>query len=145
MGRWTLLPVVLLVAVLGTGCTNDASVDDAGTEERETETTATESGAGDASSGQLTANEASVVGLPVLDDASPYVRGLCSIDLFDPDQQDPVGWVIAELRALPTTSLDEASEVEWMVERLERADDLDDPLATDDLTAVAAALRARCP
>jgi hypothetical protein len=144
MGRWKLLPVVLLLAVLGTGCTT--GTDDAATDERDTEAIATEAGDApdDAPTAPIAAAETSLIDLPVLDERSPYVQALCSIDLFDPDEQDPMGWVIAEFRSLPTTAAEEEAEVAWMVERLEQADQLDDPLATDDLTAVAAVLRARC-
>lgn len=76
---------------------------------------------------------------------SSYVAALCSLDLFHPgDEDDPMGWLIGELEQLPTDSDDEEAEREWMIERLDASQQLEDTLSTDDLSSVAAVLRARC-
>ena len=95
--------------------------------------------------GPVDRGDTGVIQLSALDADSPYVQGLCTIDFFDPgDEEDPMGWVIDELRQLPTSTPAESQEVDWMIERIERSETTDDPLATDDLTSVAAVLRARC-
>ncbi|MBK5222951.1 MAG: hypothetical protein JJE52_08760 [Acidimicrobiia bacterium] len=75
---------------------------------------------------------------------SAYVQGLCSIDFFAPDMDDPIGWLAREIDALPTSEAEEAEERQWLVERLRRVNKIDDPLANDDLSSAAAVLAARC-
>lgn len=95
--------------------------------------------------GPLEAPSGEFVEIAVLPSDSRYVARLCAIDFFAPaDPDDPVGWLIDQLRSLPSDSAEERAEAEWMIERLERADGLDDPLETDDLSSVASVLRARC-
>jgi hypothetical protein len=124
-----ILGIVGALALLGAACSDDDA--------QAPDTTAP--------AGPVEAAGSGIVELVALDSGSPYVRGLCSIDFFEPgDEEDPMGWLVGELQELPTTTPAEADEVDWMVDRIRRADKIDDPLATDDLTSVAAVLRARC-
>lgn len=121
--------VALSLAVGACGSSGDQAADD-----DRTETPQVVDGAG------FEATE-----LLALADDSAYVQALCSIDFFNPgDEEDPMGWVVDSLRDLPTSSTVEDDEVEWLIERIERSGELDDPLESDDLTAAAAVLRARC-
>jgi hypothetical protein len=126
----TLLAALVVLVVVAGSCSDD---DDAAPED-----TAEQPGPSEAT-------DTGVVQLVALDEGSPYVQELCTIDFFDPgDEEDPIGWVIGELRELPAANAAEAQEVAWMIERLQRSEKTDDPLETDDLTSVAAVLRARC-
>jgi hypothetical protein len=82
--------------------------------------------------------------VPVMDPGSGYVTALCSIRFFDELEPPDLGDVIAQLRALPTTTEAEATEAAWLVERMEIVDALDDPLSTGDVLAIGSVLRARC-
>ncbi len=130
-----LLCAALLALALGAGaCADDDTADDKA-DEPATDDTVEPAETGDWG----------IIQLSALADDSPYVQGLCSIDFFHPgDQDDPLAWTIDELRGLPADTRDEADEVTWMIERLERVAALEDPSETDDLPAVAAVLRARC-
>jgi hypothetical protein len=79
-----------------------------------------------------------------MDPGSGYVTALCSIRFFDELEPPDLGDVIAQLRALPTTTEAEATEAAWLVERMEIVDALDDPLSTGDVLAIGSVLRARC-
>lgn len=115
------------------------------------------SGGGDGSDGEAAVDLAPDGGVGVvapgmielvsLGDGSPYVAGLCALDLFHPgDVDDPIVWLIGEVEALPTGSVVEGEELAWVVERLRAAQEheADDERITEELSAVAALLRARC-
>lgn len=90
-------------------------------------------------------SDTGIVQLAALAAGSPYVQGLCSIDFFHPgDEDDPLGWLVDELRDLPTSAAEEEDEVDWMIERIGSANAHEDLTETDDLPAVAAVIRARC-
>lgn len=126
---WSVL-LLSLALVVGAACSGD---DDTAEKQRPSDTA------------ESVTDGPDTVEVAVLADGSRYVQGLCSINFFDPDDtDDPIGWLIDQLEELPTDTPEETDEVEWMIERLERSEELDDPLDTDDLDSVAAILGARC-
>lgn len=124
-----------------TACTpsGDSSDPDAGTT-----TMTVPSSTSPPDSGMVT-KDTTGVGLVALDADSTYVEALCSLDVFQfVESDDPLGDLAEAIRALPTSTSEEAAEVEDIAAQLVVASSSTDVLESPEMQNVAGLMRARC-